>query len=228
MLGYRNDIPRAGFGEEIEPRIGVEVLRAEHGDEILIAEFGLRPVGCNVVFERSIARDVHVARIPFVSECRNGINAPVDENAELGIAKPLGYAIAGKRIPIGAERTGARSRVDPRQLPLHICGRLLRVRRAGQRDQHGCGEGKLDSAAALFAFHPIQASRCGASLRIALMHPGAVSRADGVLHDISEAHSGLRAWFHLRRGPFVIRGCAGACRSQFWIASVAADRSALR
>ncbi len=114
MLGYRNYIARAGLREEIEPRIGVEMLRAKHGDEVLIAEFRLRPVGCDVVFERGSALHIHVARVPFVSECRNGIHAPVDEDAELGVAKPVGYAIAGERIPIGAERAGARGRVDAR------------------------------------------------------------------------------------------------------------------
>src|SRR5215469_8616127 len=86
--GRGHDVACAGFDEQIEPCIGIEVLRAEKRDEVLVAELCEWAVGCDLMLVRWIAWDIHVAGIPFVSECRNRIDAPVQEDAELGIAKP--------------------------------------------------------------------------------------------------------------------------------------------
>src|SRR3546814_6481968 len=68
MLGYRDDVFRAGVGEEFHPGGGIELLRLEHRDEVLVAELRLRPVRLEVVLVGGVARHVHVARIPFVRE----------------------------------------------------------------------------------------------------------------------------------------------------------------
>lgn len=50
-----------------------------------------------------IAGDVHVAGVPLISECRNGVDTPVEKDAELRVAKPVGCAVYGKRIPCGVK-----------------------------------------------------------------------------------------------------------------------------
>jgi len=101
VLGDRNDVLCACAGEEIEPHIRVEVLRAEHRDEVFVAELRLWAVSGNVVLKRRAAGDIHVARVPLVSECRNGVDAPVNEDAELGITEPAGRAVLRERTPGG-------------------------------------------------------------------------------------------------------------------------------
>ena len=39
------------------------------------------------------ARDVHVARVPLIGEGWHGVDAPVDEDAELGVAEPFRRAV---------------------------------------------------------------------------------------------------------------------------------------
>ena len=43
VLGDRNNVARAGLDKEIDPRIGIEVLRAEQGDEVLVAKLVCGP-----------------------------------------------------------------------------------------------------------------------------------------------------------------------------------------
>src|SRR5438105_2537510 len=102
MLCDGNNVPCTGTGEKIEPRIGIETFCAEHRNEIFVAEFILRSVSGDVMLEGGIAWDIHVARVPFVSERRNRIDSPVEKDSELGIAKPVGRAVGCERVPSGA------------------------------------------------------------------------------------------------------------------------------
>ena len=43
---------------------------------------------------------IHVARIPFAAKRRNGIDAPMDEDAELGVLVPCRSLVLLQRIPI--------------------------------------------------------------------------------------------------------------------------------
>ena len=52
------------------------------------------------------------ARIPFVAEGRNRVDAPVDEDAELGVLIPGGHLVALERVPVGAERSVLCPRID--------------------------------------------------------------------------------------------------------------------
>ena len=99
-----DDVASSGAGEEIEPLVSVEVLSLEHGDEVLVAEGGLRAVGGDVVLEGGVAGNIHVAGIPLVCVCRDRVDAPVEEDSELCVLKPDGGAIGGKRVPVGMER----------------------------------------------------------------------------------------------------------------------------
>jgi len=103
VLADGDDIARAGLGEEVDPGVGVEFFGFEHGDEVFVAKFCLRAVGGDVVLEGGVAGDVHVARVPLISECRNGVDAPVEEDAELGVAEPVGGSVLGEGVPVGVE-----------------------------------------------------------------------------------------------------------------------------
>jgi hypothetical protein len=103
VFGDGDDVASSGAGEEIDPLVGVEVLGLEHGDEVLVAEGGLRAVGGDVVLEGGVAGNIHVAGVPLVCECRNRVDAPVEEDSELCVLKPGGGAIGGERVPVGME-----------------------------------------------------------------------------------------------------------------------------
>src|SRR5579871_4815501 len=112
MLKDRNYIFSTGVLEELRPRLGIVVLGLEHRDEVLIAELRQRAIFFNVVLIDSRARKVHLAWIPLVAESRNGVKAPVDENAEFRIFVPVWNLVARESIPIGTERTVLRIPVD--------------------------------------------------------------------------------------------------------------------
>jgi hypothetical protein len=103
MLTHWDDIACTRLDEEINPRTGIEPLGLEERNEILIAEVCLRAVRSDVMFEGLIPRNIHVARVPLVSECRNRVHTPVNENAELGVAKPLGCPVLGEGIPVAVK-----------------------------------------------------------------------------------------------------------------------------
>jgi hypothetical protein len=88
VLGHGNHIAEAGGLEERRPSPGVELLGLEHRDEVLVAELGLRTIGGEVVRELLLALLVHVPGIPLVAECGHGVDAPVDEDPELGVLVP--------------------------------------------------------------------------------------------------------------------------------------------
>jgi len=99
-----NDVARAGLNKKADPRIGIEALRFEQWDEVLVTELGLTPISSNVMFEGRVPGNVHVARVPLVSECRNGVHTPVQKDAELGITKPLRSSVRCERFPARVKR----------------------------------------------------------------------------------------------------------------------------
>ena len=58
----------------------------------MIAELGRVAVSLDVMHVLAtfyILLSVHIARVPLVAECGDGIDAPVEVDAELGVAKPV-------------------------------------------------------------------------------------------------------------------------------------------
>ena len=87
------------------------MLHAELRDEVLVAVSGLGAEGGEVVGEVvvgwvGVVREVHVAGVPLGAEGGDGEDAPVEEDAELGVAEPVGDAVGGEGVPIGAEGAG--------------------------------------------------------------------------------------------------------------------------
>ena len=85
VLGDRHDEPRPGLLEQSRPGVRVIVLRRELGDEVFVAELGLRPVGFDVVLELRRPLLVHVAGIPLAAESGDAVQPPMNEDAELGV-----------------------------------------------------------------------------------------------------------------------------------------------
>ncbi len=115
MFGHRHDIAGAGVAEQLGPYGGIELIRLEQRNKVLVAELGLRTVGLDVMGIFRTALDIHVARIPFAAEGRDRIQPPVHKDAELGIGVPLRRFIGLKRRPIGAERPIAVALIDDGQ-----------------------------------------------------------------------------------------------------------------
>ena len=88
-----HDVTCARFFEEFCPCLGVEFFGLEHGDKVLVAKTGQRTVCCEVVFIDLGSFEVHLPGIPFTAECRNRVDAPVDEDAELCVLVPFGHFI---------------------------------------------------------------------------------------------------------------------------------------
>ncbi len=103
VLSDRDDVARAGIVKELCPRIRIEVLGGEFGDQVLVAEAGLRAVGGDVVGEVRHVLLIHVARVPLAAEAGHGVHAPMDEDAELGIAKPFRRLICAQALPVIAK-----------------------------------------------------------------------------------------------------------------------------
>src|SRR2546422_7393230 len=82
-----------------------------------------------VVAKDLAAAEVHVARVPFVVERGNRVNAPVEKDPELRVLVPLGDGIARERFPGRLERVRRR---NPRH-HARKAARRDRQSRAGQR-----------------------------------------------------------------------------------------------
>jgi len=106
VLGDGDDVLRAGVVEEGGPGVRVKVLGFEFGNEVLVAEGGLGTVGGDVMLELGRVLDVHVAGVPLVAEAGDGVEAPVDEDAELGVLIPGGDLVVLEGAPVGAEGAG--------------------------------------------------------------------------------------------------------------------------
>src|SRR3546814_9619457 len=75
--------------------------------------------------------------IPFVRERGHRIDAPMDEAPELGVAEPIGRAIAlAQRIPIGFERTAGDAGLNLVQLGLDLGFIAGNVRLRGRAASH--------------------------------------------------------------------------------------------
>src|SRR5215472_2935043 len=77
----------------------------EDGNEIFLPKFVLCSVCGDVVFLLRRSDLIHAARIPFVTECGNRIDTPMNENAELCVPVPIGRDILLQRLPVRTERT---------------------------------------------------------------------------------------------------------------------------
>ncbi len=137
VLGDRDDVPGAGLAKQMGPGARIEVIGREHGNEILVAELGLRAVGRDVMLELARAELIHVARVPLVGERRNRIESPMNEDAELGVLVPRWRAILLQDSPVGAKWTARRLTVhglhqgaaSPVVLPVRVLPDLVdRVR----------------------------------------------------------------------------------------------------
>ena len=111
VLPNGNHVLGAGLLEQIGPRLGIEFFRLEPGNKVFVAEFRLRAEGSQVMGELRRALFVHVPRVPFVAEGGNRVDAPMKENAELGILIPGGNLVLLERVPVGAEWPGLAGRV---------------------------------------------------------------------------------------------------------------------
>ena len=109
MFGDGNDILRTGSFEELRPFSGVEMLGAKLWDQIFVT---LRIIAVReLLFEilvGAVFLVVHVAGIPLILGRRNGVDAPVDEDAEFRVLVPLRLLILDERGPIGTIGTVVR------------------------------------------------------------------------------------------------------------------------
>src|SRR5260370_42468609 len=64
-----------------------------------------------IIFFRT--RPIHVPRIPFTAERRNGVNAPVDEDSELCVSVPARNFVGLQRLPIRAKWSLLDGCIDP-------------------------------------------------------------------------------------------------------------------
>ena len=87
MFGYWDHIVRAGFFEERGPGGGIVPGNGEERDEVFVAELIRRAIVFGMPGD---VAGIHVLRIPFVAMRWEGVQAPVDENAELTLAEPGG------------------------------------------------------------------------------------------------------------------------------------------
>ena len=143
VLSHGNYVARAGTCKQVNPCVGIEVLGTELRNEVLVAELRLRSVHLNVMLELGASRDVHVAGIPLVSKCRDGVHTPMNEDAELCIPIPRGNAITGQRIPIRRKATVARPLIHADQLTAHAFRILLRTQLFRMREEkNNCGQGQ--------------------------------------------------------------------------------------
>src|ERR1019366_1387379 len=60
------------------------------------------------VFVRAIAGMIHVAWVPFILCRGDGVDAPVNEDAKLGILVPLWLLVLHQRAPVRTERAFVR------------------------------------------------------------------------------------------------------------------------
>ena len=90
MLGHRAHVARTGFLEELHPVGGVEFIRLEERDEVFVTELVGRAVVLGVPFN---VGGVHPLWVPLVFVGGDGVKAPVDEDADLGLVEPAGHLI---------------------------------------------------------------------------------------------------------------------------------------
>ena len=97
------------------------------------------------------AGDVDVAGVPLVGEGGDGVDAPVEEDAELGVLKPGGSAVGGEGVPVGVEGAALIFCFDGGYLLLDFGGEVLRVGGDGE-----CGEGECEEVWILHGISGVQ------------------------------------------------------------------------
>ena len=89
MLRHGHHILRSRFFKKLRPLPGIELLRLEHGNEVLVAEILMGTVGFHMMLKFRTPLDIHVPGVPLAAERRHAVDAPVDKNAEFSLLKPL-------------------------------------------------------------------------------------------------------------------------------------------
>ncbi len=92
VLGDGDDVFCSGVSEAINPLIGVALVRSEEGDEVFVTE--LIWVAVVVGMPLHVGR-VHMGLVPLVEASRDGVEAPVNEDAELRFVEPARYTVVG-------------------------------------------------------------------------------------------------------------------------------------
>ena len=99
VLRHRYHVLSACPGEQLRPGIRIELVRREHGDEILIAEFRMFPIGLQMVLILRGIFYIHVPGVPLAAESGHAVDSPVNEDAELGVSVPFRYIVPGQGFP---------------------------------------------------------------------------------------------------------------------------------
>lgn len=119
MLCHGDHILGSRFPEKLCPRGRIEAFRTEQGDKVLVAEVLVGAVGFHVVLEFRRALEIHVPGIPLAAEGRDGIDAPVDKNAEFCLGKPFRRRVGKQAVPIVPVGTCGDDLVDLLHCPVH-------------------------------------------------------------------------------------------------------------
>src|SRR5882757_9263328 len=88
MFEHRYNIAGARGLKELSPCLRVEVFRFKSRDEIFVSKRRHWTIGSNVMFVYLGSFDVHLTWIPLITECRNRVHSPMNEDAELRILVP--------------------------------------------------------------------------------------------------------------------------------------------
>src|SRR5579875_2651868 len=104
MFRDRHHKLRSCSSKEARPGISIEPFGSEQGNKIFIAKARLWAIRLYVVSKDRRILKIHIARIPLAAKGRNGIDAPVNKDAEFGIFVPARHAICLERLPVGGER----------------------------------------------------------------------------------------------------------------------------
>ncbi len=105
VLSDGDDVFCSCFRKKLRPFVGVKFFRPEHGDKVLVAEFGMLTVRFNMVLIFVTVLYVHIPRVPFVSEGWDAEHSPVNKDTELCLSVPLGDFVLRQRFPVVAVRS---------------------------------------------------------------------------------------------------------------------------
>ena len=105
VLGGRHDVLGAGAREEVGPLVGVEQLGRELRGEILVVEILAVVSSCGTATRRCPAScstccsSTTRRTAPTWPQAGHRVDAPVDEDAELGVEEPLRRRPLVQRLP---------------------------------------------------------------------------------------------------------------------------------
>src|ERR1019366_8129021 len=103
VLAYRHNVAGSGARKQVYPCIRIEMLGAEHRNEILVTKRRLRTVCLHVMFEGGIALLIIFGGNPLVPKSGNKKNPQVKKNPKFSTENPRGNGSPAKRVPIGSE-----------------------------------------------------------------------------------------------------------------------------